>query len=373
MSIEVSDRLASVLAGRSFRMVCKATITRGAEVLAADLPVDVGREECDATLRVPERVTLTIPRVIDGVDWSAAGTDSPLMPYGQRVHVKLGVAVGADGYEWINRGEFLLQEVDFTGAQITVTAVGLLALVDEAELVAPYLPTGTIGAAIRRLVEPALTVVISPDLTDRAVSSGLTIDQDRLQGVLDLLDAWPARAQVTPDGYLHVLPADEYGTAVDDTGMIIQRRHDDTGTSRPNVVQVSTASSRSGVTNAMVVRGSNTDGAPIQGVAYDTSGGPASYGGPFNPLPVPEYFSHGTVRSVAIATAVARAMLNRKTAPFRRAWKVDAVPQPRLLLGDQLVYQPGDGQDPADVVVERVVMPYTAESGAMLLTLREIE
>lgn len=377
MSIQVSDRLDAVLAGRTFRMVCRATITRGGQVLADDLPVHTGQEECDATLKVPERVTLHIPRVIDGIDWSADALTSPLSPFGQRVHVKLGISVGADGYEWINRGEFLLHDVDTTGPRIVVVAVGLLALLDEAKMVAPYKPTGTIATALRKLVEPALTVRIDPGLTDRAVSTGLAVDQDRLQGVLDLLDAWPAEARVTPDGYLHVTPVDAASTDPNEPSLYVQRYHfDGYDTLKPNVTEVATSTSRDGVTNAMVVRGQTADGAPISGVAYDTSGGPASYGGPFNPLPVPEFFSHGTVRTVPIATAVARAMLKRKLAPFRRAWKVDMVPQPRYLLGDQVTYydQRAITDDGTHLCrIERLVMPYTASSGRMQMTIREID
>lgn len=369
MSIDVSARLANVLAGRTFRMVCRATITRGGEVLARDLPVETGREECDSTLLVPERVTVQIPRVVNGVDWSADGVDSPIMPFGQRLHIKIGIGVGPDGYEWINRGEFLIHDVDFTGPRITINAVGLLALVDEALLISPFKLTGSLLSCVRRLVEPALTVAKTSTLTDLAVNTGLIMDDNRLRNVWDLLDSWPARAQVHPEGYLQLLPAEEYGTATGE-GMEVQQLHTDT-TVRPNVVQVSSSATRDGFINAMVVRGKTNSGAPIQGVAYDTSGGPASYGGPFNPLPIPGYYERALVQSKNIALLLARIHLRKRQAPYRRAWRVDAVPQPRFLMNDQITYRPGNGPA-ATTIIEKLVMPYTAASGAMQLTIREL-
>jgi hypothetical protein len=372
--IPVSDRLAGVIGSRNFRMVCRATITRGAEVLATDLPVDVGREESDVTLRVPERVTLQIPRVIDGVDWSADGLASPIMPWGQRVHVKIGIGVGADGYEWINRGEFLIHDVDVTGDTITVTAVGLLFLLEEARLVAPYKPTGNLSTAIRRLIEPALTVKIDSALTDRSASGTNVVEEDRLQGVLDLVAAWPAECHVTPAGYLQIEPQGTYAASLD-ADLYILRYHVPGNTLlKPNVHKVTTNATRDGVVNAVVGRGVNTAGAPISAAVYDRSGGPASYGGPFNPLPVPDFISHPAARTVQLAGAMARVRLAQLASPFRRAWQLDCVPNPRILLRDQLLYFPyrGDVDRSFTTVVDRLVMPYTAASGPMVLKLREI-
>lgn len=372
MSIAVSERLSGVLASRTFRMICRATITRGSQVIATDLPVDVGREECDVTLRVPQRITLQVPRVIDGVDWSADGAQSPIAPWGQRVHVKIGIGVGTDGYEWINRGEFLIYDVDVTGPTITITAVGLLYLLDEAKMVAPYKPTGTLVSAIRKLVEPALTVRVHADLVDRSAAGTNVVEEDRLQGVLDLVAAWPAQCYVTPAGYLQIEPpgTKHYGTGAD--LYLIRGEGAANAYVRPNVTTVSTSATRDGIYNVAVGRGVNTAGAPITAAVYDTAGGPAAYGGPFNPLPVPAYVSHPAARTVPFVRLMAALHLQQRQSPFSRAWKLDAVPNPRILLGDSLEYFPEDDPDrTANVQVERLVMPYTAASGPMQLSIRE--
>ncbi len=375
MSIDVSARLAAVLASRSFRMVCRATITRGRSVLAADLPVDTGREECDGTLRVPERVSLQIPRIIDGMDWSAAGTVSPILPFGQRLHVKLGIDVGADGMEWINRGEFLIHDTEANDRSISINAVGLLALVDEAQLVSPFKPTGTLLSSVRRLVEPAVTVRAHPDLVDRAVNTGLAMDDNRLSNLELLLDSWPAYAQMQPEGYLLIIPGGVYGDhSPDDVGMYLQRRaFPGNNVPRANIVSTSTSASRDGIVNAVVVRGTASNGAPVQASVYDQTGGPTSYGGPFNPLPVPTYYSHAAATTKQIAGAMARYLLNQRSAPWRESWRAEVVPQPRLLLNDAVNYYPeASFESVRRVYIQRLVLPYTAASGPMQVTVREV-
>lgn len=374
MSIPVSERLAAILGSRQFRFITRVTITRGGDVLAADLPVESGREEGDATLRVPERVTVTIPTVIDGVDWSANAADSPIMPFGQRLHVKIGVDVGADGYEWINRGEFLITKVDKGLRTITITAAGLLTLHDEALLVAPFRPTGTLLSSIRKLIEPGLTVVKHPDVVDQAANSGLAMVDNRLDNVEKILAAWGARGQVHPDGYYEILPGEQWGEGATDTDMFLQRRHaDEDPTLRPNITSIAASADREGYTNCVVYRGESTTGAPLQVVVYDQSGGPADYRGPFNPFPVPFIFDSGTVELKQLALVFARIMLRQRSAPYRRAWRVDAVPQPRYLINDLLYYFPDETLDvPVRVVIETLSLPYTAASGPMTLTIREL-
>lgn len=378
MSIDVSEQCATAILSRSFRMVCRATITRAGQVLAADLPVDIGREEGDATLRVPERVTLQIPKRVNGVDWTGDGINSPIAPYGQRVHVKIGIDIGPDGTEWINRGEFLLHDSDLSGPTVTLTAVGLLALHEEARLVSPFKATGTVFSCIRKLAEPGLTVKFSTSLTDRAVNAGLVYDDDRLGSIIKLCDSIAARPQVHPGGYLEILPGDERNPGGGQgTGLYLMRHHDPENLfQRPAVTDVALAATRDGIVNTMVVRGETAAGAPIQGVAYDYSGGPGTYGGPFNPMPVPEYFFSSMMPTKAIATAVARVMLNQRLAPYRRSWRATAVPIPMYQVHDTVIYY--DQLDPVEHLgtfteIERLVLPYTAASGAMEVTIREVE
>lgn len=377
MSITISEPAAIAVLSRSFRMVCRATITRGGLVLARDLPVDIGREEGDASLRVPERVTLQIPKRINGLEWTGDGINSPIAPYGQRVHVKIGIDLGPDGVEWINRGEFLLYDSDLSGPTVTITAVGLLGLHDEARLVSPFKATGTVFSCIRKLVEPGLTVVKHPDVTDHAVNAGLAYDDDRLGCILTLCKSIAARPQVHPDGYLEILPGDARNPGGGQgTGLYLMRHHDPSWQfQRPAVTDVATSATRAGIINTMVVRGETAAGAPIQGVAYDYSGGPGTYGGPFNPMPVPDYFHSSMMPTKAVATAVARTLLNQRLAPYRRSWLVKSVPIPMYQVHDTVIYFDEITPDGVGTLteLERLSLPYTAASGAMECTIREVE
>jgi hypothetical protein len=374
--IQISEAMGYALASRSFRMICRATITRGGAVLARDLPVDIGREEGDRSLRVPERVTLQIPKRINGQEWTGDGYDSPIAPYGQRVHVKIGIDLGADGFGWINRGEFLIHDSDLTGPTVTINAVGLLALHEEARLVSPFKPTGTVVSCIRKLAEPGLTVVKHADVVDHAVNTGLAFDDDRLGCILTLCQSISARPLVNPAGYLDILPGDQPNpeSIFYQDGSYLMRLHDPTWTyQRPSIVDVSTSATRDGIINAMVVRGETSTGLPVQGVAYDQSGGPGSFGGPFNPMPVPEYLYSSIVPTKALATLVARTMLNRRLAPYRRSWHIRSVPIPFYQVGDYAYYYYTQGDEEyALTEVESMVLPYTAASGQMELTVREL-
>lgn len=371
--IQVSEQLWDVLEDRTYRMTCAITVTYGGQILLDECPVISGQEEFDATLRVPERVTITVPRLVDGVDLTPVAADSPFAPYGQRLHVKLGIGVGLH-IEWINRGEYLIQSTRIDGDRIVITAVGLLALIDEARLAVPWTPSGTLTTSLRKLVEPALTVVVDPAVTalDRTVPASLTQDEDRLQAMLDLLDAWPARAQVAAAGHLAVLPDNYYPQAT-----VLQRWNfvDSAAVQdAANIIEVSGNISRDGLYNTVVARGVGDSGAQITGVVTDrTPGGPTSRTSPFNPLPVPYFYYSPLMSTHQQCLDAAAAILRRTAATAAQRLEATCIPDPRIQGNDTVDYRAERYTD-RDIpcVVERLVMPYTADSGPMTVVLREL-
>jgi hypothetical protein len=357
--ITASDTLASVLQ-RSFTYRVRVQSWLGDTLLSDDVPVSAGREEVDRSLRIPERVTLTVPRRKNGIDWTPIADDHPLAANGQRLHVELGVDIGGGQTEWLPRGWFVIQDSDTDDDSVTVNAVGLLTLVDEARLVSPFQPSGTLASTLRGLIEPALTVVVDAALTDRAVPANINYDEDRLQAALDLIDAWPADAYVTEDGYLSVIPADQSLTPVltltDGTG----------GT----VITATGSSTRDGGYNAVVARGTASDGTQVQGVAYLATG-PKTYGGQFNPLPVPFFYSSPLLTTVAQCNAAARTVLARLARTSSQAFTVTMVPDPRVQAGD-VVSITADPYTGLLCSVEALSLPYTAAEGAMTLTVRRV-
>lgn len=347
--------------GRSFRYYLAVDSWRSGVLLAADVPVSDAVEETDRSLNVPERVTFTVPRVVGGVSWSPVGDDSPLAANGQQLRVKLGIGVARGNVEWFQRGVFLIHDCTVDGDRVDVAAVGLLQYIDEARLVSPFVPTGTMASTLRALIEPALTVDIDAGLVDRAVPSTINYDEARLGAVNELLDAWAATAVVDPYGVLQVVPSAQSHTPVlaltDQAG----------GT----VITATGSSTREGAVNVVVARGQAADGGQLQGVAYDTSGGPKTFGGPFSPLPVPRFFFSPLLTDQAQCNAAAATILAKQRLRAGREFTVDMVPNPAIQCGDVVSITTRD-HGALTCSVEALRLPYTAQGGNMRLTVRMV-
>lgn len=352
--IPVSDVVRSILGG-SYTCYVSVQSWLGDQLLADAVPVSAGGEETDRSLRVPERVTLTVPKYAGGVDWTPTEDDSPLAAKGQTLKVSLGVSKGPDGIEWFQRGEFLIEdtEEDDGGRTLTVTAVGLLALIDEANFIAPFQPSGTIAATARSLVEPALTLDLGMAPADRAVpTSAVNFDTDRLQAFLDLLDAWPAVPRMNEGGYLEILP-DTVPTAADAVRSF-------TNGAGGTVITAAGSSSRDGGFNTVVATGYAADGTEVRAIQY-VAAGPWSYpSGQANPLPVPFGYSSPLLTTQAQCAAAAATVLRRKSREAaQRTFTVTAVPDPTLQDGDPVLLTT-DHVTGLLCTVEAIGLPYFA-------------
>lgn len=333
----------------------------GGQLLAADIPVDAATEETDRSLRVPERVSFAIPRADRGVAWSPIRDEHPLAANGQTLRVKIGVGLDLNTVEWFQRGVFLIQDSVAEEDTVTVNTVGLLTYIDEARLVSPFQPTGTLVSTLRALIEPALTVVVDAALVDRSVPAAINFDEDRLGAVMELLDAWPADAYVDPAGFLQVTGSVQSGTPVlaltDGAG----------GT----VITASGSSTREGAANVVVARGTASDGGQIQAVAYDTTGGPKSYASAFNALPVPRFFASPLLTTLAQCDAAAATMLTRLRRATGREFAVSMVPHPGMQVGDVVTIDTADYRGLV-CTVEALTLPYLADGGPMTITVRAV-
>lgn len=358
--IELSTEALSALT-RSYTLRLMAESWLGDELLSDDVPISSATEENDRGLSVPERVTLTIPREANGRSWSPVTDDHPLAANGQRLRVQLGVDIGPNETEWFQRGWFVVRDARAEGDSVSVTAVGLLALVEEARLVSPYQPSGTLVSTLRGLIEPALTVEVDSGLTDRAVPSAINYDEDRLGAVYQLLDAWPADASVTTEGFLLAQPvADPSDTPV------LTLTDGDGGT----VIQAVGSSTREGAYNAVVARGTDSNGAQVQGVATVVTG-PRRLGGPFNGLTVPYFFASPLLTTTTQAQAAAQTVLARLRRDSALTFTADIVPHPALQTGDVVSITTADYTDLL-CTIEALTLPWTADGGAQILTLREL-
>jgi len=351
--IAASSTFATMLTGSARVVRVRVESWLGSDMLDDSVPIASGSEETDLTLNVPERVTLVVPRTVDGDSYAPTFFDHPLSANGQRLRVLLGLDTRAGHTEWIQRGWFLLQDSRADGDQITVTAVGLLALIDEAKLIAPYQPTGTFRSTIRGLLEPALMVDLTDAPTDRAVPASITFDENRLDAVNELLDAWPATGRVTEGGVFKITASDP----------------PDISATLFGIIRDVSASTRDGAHNCVVARGTAADGGVVQGVAYDTSGGAHDFNGNFNRLPVPYFFSSPLLTTVAQCNAAAATILARLRREAAEELELEAVPNPRLQVGDR-VQAESAARALTTADVQKIVLPYTANGGSMRLGLR---
>jgi hypothetical protein len=360
--ITLSAVALSVLTG-SYKYYIAVESWLGGTLLAPSVPVASGGEESDRSIRVPERVVFTVPREVDGVDWSPL-PGSPLAADGQRLHVKLGIGLSQGRVEWFDRGRVLIQDSETNGDSIDVTAVGLFALIDEARLVSPFQPSGTLVSTLRALLEPALTILVDATLTDRSVPTAVNWDEDRLGAVHELLDAWPALAYVDPGGFVQVVPTTQSTTPVftlvDGAGS--------------TVIRASGNSKRDGASNVIVARGTASDGSQVQGVAYITYG-PKSYSGPFNPLPVPFFFPSPLLTTVAQCTAAANTIMSRKQRENQKEYRVEMVPHPALQTGDVVALtSTALGLSAVPCSIETISLPYPSQGNlpSQALTVRTL-
>jgi hypothetical protein len=361
--IETSGALASILANGTYQLRCRVESWLGDTLLADDVPISTGQEDADRSLGVPERLTLTVPRVDDyGTVWEPSSPTSPLAAYGQRLRVTLGVGVANGAFEWLSRGWFLVSGSSTDSSTVQVEAEGLLSLIDEARLVAPYQPAAgsTFVSVLRDLTEPALTVDVNDAPADRAVPTTLAYDEDRLGAVNEVLDAWPAEARVTSDGYLRVFPA------TDPTSSTLALTDGTGGT----VLEWQAATSRDDAFTCVVARGEGPDGTQVQGVVYETAGALADRA-TFNPLPVPFFYYSPLLTTAAQCRAAATTIRNRKRRTAAQRLSATVVPDPRVELGDcYAVTSARLGLAGRLTVVETVSLPYVADGGAMTLGLR---
>ena len=373
--IEFSETASNVLASQGFQLFARIESWFGDVLVADDVPIIDATETQDATLRVPERLTFKVPALKDGVSWVPTSFDSALGCYGQRVRVSLGVGLigGSDRIEWVNRGWFLIYSAGPDGDSITVEALGLLTLVDEAVLPTEYQPAAgaSLVSMIRDLIEPGITVNVEDAPADRAVPTTVTFSDNRLDNVYAALDAWPAVALVTSNGYLAVQP--QPGDPVADDAVL--ELTDGVG---GTVVDSSTSITRDGAFNAVVAKGQYPDsdatraGQEIIQTAYDTvTGSPYRNGGEFSPYLVPYGYASPLLSTVQQVQAAARTRLKTLRRNASRTVQVAAVPHPGIQLGDVVVLTCERlGIDAELGTVGAFSLPYLANGGPMQLTIR---
>jgi hypothetical protein len=372
--IETTDTAISVLSGSVIKRYVRIESWLGETLLASEIPIIDASEEQDAGLRVPERLTFQVPAEDAGVVWVPSSYTDPLGAYGQQVRVSLGVESTNGVIEWLNRGWFLINTTEMDGDVLTVEALGLLSLIDEAVLPNEYQPraASTFVSVCRALIEPGLTIDADEAPADRSVPTTVTYSDNRLDALLAVLDAWPANIQANANGQLEILPISETDPIAADAVLTLTDGHGGT------VISAAGSTSREGAFNGVVAKGQYPDSDPtkagqeITQVAYDTDPtSPYRQGGPFSPYLVPYAYASPLMSTPAQVLKSANTVLKRLRRKAARTVQVVCVPDPRIELGDVvLLTNERLNLTNAVGVIDAFYLPYLAQGGAMTLTVR---
>ncbi len=122
---------------------------------------------------------------------------------------------------------------------------------------------------------------------------------------------------------------------------------------------------RDGAWNWVIAQGEDTNGSPIQGVAYDTDpNSPYRFGGPFSPPAVPYPFSTPLMTTIAQCRTAAAAKVLQLHRSASRRLEVTMVPHPGLTRGD-IILATGKGLVDAPCVIEALSLPYSPSEMSM--------
>lgn len=227
----------------------------GTRQLATQIPVESGKFVISARTAVPERLDLVVARRgPDGTDWMPRHHDSPLARFGQYLDVALKITDPATRRSWTTKlGRCQIQDWKPDGNSITVSGVGMMQRLEDHKIGRPTNPKpgASLATEARRLISPTgLEVWIHPALADRRVPAEVTWGSDRMETLLALAEAWPARIRSNVTGqvaFLPPLPAE--------VAPVVTLTDGDGGT----VVDVPIEDTRDGVYNHVIVRGKDND------------------------------------------------------------------------------------------------------------------
>lgn len=298
--------------------------------VADEIPVTDGTLEIDGTASVQGSLSATVPRYLTDPD-NGKVTDllpktesDPLACSGSQVAVMYSVQIpGQVKRETVNLGWFRITAWDEGDGVIAITAASLEALIEESRLLTPVtIAKGTTFAtAAKTLVGNLLPINIT---ANAAKTSALDpFEEDRLEALVSLVTAWPARMKVGASGALEIRPP--FNDATDAVALVLTDGENGT------VIQAPTSGNRDGVYNAVRASGeAEGDKAPVSAVAY-LSSGPRRWNGPYGNIPY--FYSSPLLTTKAQATAAAKtrlAALQVIAAPV----EVEIAPDPRLEPGD---------------------------------------
>lgn len=328
----------------------------GGSVLADELPVIGGK----VTWTIGQQVQSSLSLTVAGVSvesgrtrrWRPSGPRDPLARFGQ----VLDVSVLVEGV-LVRLGRFQITDWnDSDGGRIEVHGAGMLQAVTDDRLVEATGPRddGTLRSEFSRIAPGYITVQFDPTLVDRDCPKAMEFDEDRLNTLYEIADAWPARLREDSWGGITVLPP-----LPEVPVPVITLTDGEGGT----VIGAPTSDTREGSYNTFVAR-SSADGVDAFAVVT-VDGGPMDPTGEYRP--VPKFFSSPLLENEDQCRAAA-ATMRANSVRQSRIRKVEMAPDPRIELDDAIELF----TDRGTVLEQRewgyvtgVEMPLTVADGAM--------
>lgn len=270
---------------------------------------------------VPGRIAFDVPATRE---WIPSGPTHPLAGMGQQFVVRAGIDVG-DQIEWLPLGRFRAEAPSLTGDTLSVSGFGLLAVVERARLLAPW--RSARGATRTQVLGRLLGGLIpwrSIGLTDE-VMAPITIDRERLEGVREIVDAWPARMAVSDSGVLEIRPP---WNDTSPGSPVVEILDGPSGTLRSVTAQPDRSAMFNGYSVSTVPEG---DAQPVT-ESWVQPSGPLAWGGPYGQFP--GFFASPALPPNRVRLREVAKTLTLRAARRRDAYEVEAAPDARVQVGD---------------------------------------
>lgn len=346
------------LLGGSHEQVVQADCWFAGQLVARDMLITDG--SITSTIGQPIRSTLSLS-VADPDGRLLPKVDGVLSPYGGEVRIRAGMR-RRTATEMVELGRFAITDADSTeeralyvgkgGSRNTVSRGGTtsiggadrMRLVGDSSFLVRTQPTkATVFAECRQILIGIAPWVPPVGVADRPLTPGaVTYSEDRAAALTDLAALLECEPYATPSGSISLAPlvpplVSSWSVPAGDGGQLISlgRKLD-----------------RTNVHNGVIAQGTAFTGAPLRGVAVETSG-PLRWGGPFGK--VPAFIDAPLAISQAEITAAARSAL---TAERRSRWQqidVSIIVNYGLQAGDVITVPAANG--PLIGIVTSVTYP----------------
>lgn len=340
-----SAQLKQVLTGAFDKRYVADVVFNDARV-KQDIPIISPQFTDSGTAQVQFTGSCTIVYQDDfGRSIAPASISDFLAPFGSRLTVSVLIDAGAGFSERVTLGTYLIAEdpsirttrrlfngtIITAGDRIDLTLKDLFAGVQRDRFDTPGAApdTSSVWKEYQRLTGLAVT----RSITDAAIPASVAYQEDKLQACYDLATVLDATAYVTPDATASMRP-NAWPAPVDTLNS--KDIDPDGGT----LVDVVPRLSNDGVYNAVVVRGTSTDGSTIVLAVAEVPDGPLrvrNSDGSLSPYRrVPYYYSSQYITTQAQAQAYADQMLPRVSKLRSLTYDVVEMFNPLREVGDVL-------------------------------------